>query len=138
MGFLTEHCTLSYYTEETFHRCQPFTCGKDDDMDEFFRKDVFDYNEFLMSKAYCFRLKEDLTQIVCVFTLSNDSIRIYDLPSSPRNKMWSMGITGTGSIDSYNLRQTIMTEQELQQYLLSNFPKKNEGCEWKEFKNMKL
>ena len=90
MGFLTEHCALSYYTEKIFHRCQPFTCGKDDDMDEFFRKDVFDYNEFLMSKAYCFRLKEDLTQIVCVFTLSNDSIRIYDLPSSPRNKMWSI------------------------------------------------
>ena len=51
MGFLTEHCALSYYTEKIFHRCQPFTCGKDDDMDEFFRKDVFDYNEFLMSKA---------------------------------------------------------------------------------------
>lgn len=50
MGFLTEHCALSYYTEKIFHRCQPFTCGKDDDMDEFFRKDVFDYNEFLMSK----------------------------------------------------------------------------------------
>ena len=60
-------------------------------MDEFFRRDVFEYNQFLMSKAYCFRLKEDLKQIVCVLTLSNDSIRIYDLPSSPRNKMW--GIT---------------------------------------------
>ena len=30
-----------------------------------------------------------------------------------------------------------MTEQELQQYLLSNYPKENEGCEWKEFKNLK-
>lgn len=30
-----------------------------------------------------------------------------------------------------------MTEQELQQYLLSKYPKENEGCEWKEFKNMK-
>lgn len=90
MGFLLEHCVLSYYTEETIRHCQPFTCGKDDDMDEFFRKDVFDYNQFLMSKAYCFRLKEDITQIVCIFTLSNDSIRIYDLPSSSRNKMWSL------------------------------------------------
>ncbi|MCQ2221922.1 MAG: putative DNA binding domain-containing protein, partial [Prevotella sp.] len=30
-----------------------------------------------------------------------------------------------------------MTEQELQQYLLSNYPKENEGCEWKEFKSLK-
>ena len=31
-----------------------------------------------------------------------------------------------------------MTEQELQQYLLSKYPKENEECEWKEFKNMIL
>ncbi|MGM9693873.1 MAG: helix-turn-helix domain-containing protein, partial [Alloprevotella sp.] len=30
-----------------------------------------------------------------------------------------------------------MTELELQQYLLSNYPKENEECEWKEFKNLK-
>ena len=30
-----------------------------------------------------------------------------------------------------------MTELELQQYLLSKYPKENEGCEWKEFKNLK-
>ena len=31
----------------------------------------------------------------------------------------------------------IMTEQELQQYLKAHYPKENEGCEWKEFKNLK-
>ena len=30
-----------------------------------------------------------------------------------------------------------MKEQELQQYLLSKYPKENEECEWKEFKNLK-
>lgn len=90
MGFLTEQCQLSAYNERTLQNCQPFTCGKDNDMDEFFRTDVFSYSKFLMSKAYCFRLKEDLTQIVCIFTLSNDSIRIYDLPNSTKNKMWSI------------------------------------------------
>ncbi|TDB69254.1 AAA family ATPase [Arundinibacter roseus] len=29
------------------------------------------------------------------------------------------------------------TEQELQEYLLQQFPKENERCEWKEFKNLK-
>lgn len=30
-----------------------------------------------------------------------------------------------------------MKEQELQQYLLSQYPKEDAGCEWKEFKNLK-
>ncbi len=30
-----------------------------------------------------------------------------------------------------------MTELELQQYLLKNYPKEDESCEWKEFKNLK-
>ena len=30
-----------------------------------------------------------------------------------------------------------MSEKELQQYLLLNYPKEDERCEWKEFKNLK-
>ena len=30
-----------------------------------------------------------------------------------------------------------MTEQALQQYLITQYPKEDEGCEWKEFKNLK-
>ena len=30
-----------------------------------------------------------------------------------------------------------MTELELQQYLVRNYPKEDEACEWKEFKNLK-
>ena len=30
-----------------------------------------------------------------------------------------------------------MTEQALQQYLIKQSPKEDEGCEWKEFKNLK-
>ena len=30
-----------------------------------------------------------------------------------------------------------MTEQTLQQYLIKQYPKEDESCEWKEFKNLK-
>ena len=30
-----------------------------------------------------------------------------------------------------------MIEQELQQYLIKHYPKEDEACEWKEFKNLK-
>lgn len=31
-----------------------------------------------------------------------------------------------------------MSEQALQQYLIKQYSKENEGCEWKEFKNIKI
>ena len=89
MAFLEENCILSVLTEEILAESNPFTCG-DDAMDEFFRQDALDYTHFLMGKSYCFRLKDDKRTIVACFTISNDSIRIYDLPSSRRNAMWNI------------------------------------------------
>lgn len=89
MAFLEENCILSVLTEEILAESNPFTCG-DDDMDEFFRQDALDYTHFLMGKSYCFRLKDDKRTIAACFTISNDSIRIYDLPSSRRNAMWNI------------------------------------------------
>ncbi|MBP5525061.1 MAG: hypothetical protein J6Y11_05590 [Paludibacteraceae bacterium] len=63
MGFLADKCTIGLFTEDIIENCKPFTCGKDEDMDEFFRKDVFDYNHGLMSKAYYFFLDEDPSEL---------------------------------------------------------------------------
>lgn len=81
---------LDILTNEILSECHPFVCG-DDDMDEFFREDALDYTRYKMGKSYCFRMKDNKQSIVACFTVSNDSIRIYDLPSSRRNAMW--GIT---------------------------------------------
>ena len=86
MSFLADNCLLSPYTEDVRHACLPFVCGSED-MDEFFAKDFAAYAHYLMGKSYCFRLKENPKQIVCAFTISNDSIRIYDLPRSRRDYM---------------------------------------------------
>ena len=66
----------------------PFACGEDEDMDEFFSKDVLTYARRRIGKSYYFRLDGDEKQIVACFTLSNDSIRIWDLGSSKKNAMW--------------------------------------------------
>ena len=39
-------------------------------------------------------------------------------------------------MNSY-LKDKYMTEIELQQYLLREYPQENARCEWKEFKNLK-
>ena len=88
---LLQDCTLHILTDDVLKECCPFSCGQDDDMDEFFRVDALEYARFRMGKSYCFRLISDPKQIVCCFTLSSDSIRIYDLPTSRKNRMW--GIT---------------------------------------------
>ena len=43
-----------------------------------------------MGKSYCFALEDDPSIIVCAFTVSNDSIRVYDLPRSRRDYMKHM------------------------------------------------
>ena len=88
-SWLLSNCEFLLLTREVIDSCHAFTCG-DDDMDEFFRQDALDYTHFLMGKSYCFRLKDDAQTIVACFTVSNDSIRIYDLPSSRRNAMWKI------------------------------------------------
>ena len=89
MAFLDENCILDVLTESILIQSDPFSCG-DDDMDEFFLKEALDYTRYRMGKSYCFRLKGNHKVIVACFTVSNDSIRIYDLPSGRRNAMWSI------------------------------------------------
>ena len=89
MAFLEENCVLDVLTEGILSECRPFTCG-DDDMDEFFQKDALAYTRYRMGKSYCFSMTDDAETIVACFTVSNDSIRIYDLPSSRRNAMWKI------------------------------------------------
>lgn len=58
-----------------------------DDLDEFFLKDAPLYRAQLLGKTYCFRLDSDPKQIVCAFTLANDSIRVDMLPNSRAKKV---------------------------------------------------
>lgn len=84
---ILDSCFLCVLTQEVLEKCNQFSCG-DDDMDEFFYHDALDYTRYRMGKSYCFRLIEDSTEIVACFTVSNDSIRIFDLGSSKKNRMW--------------------------------------------------
>ena len=83
---LIDQCNFYELTEDIIKTCTPFSCGNID-LDDFFRNDAIRYAYFLMGKTYCFRLNENPYKIVCAFTVSNDSIRIYDLPRSRRDYM---------------------------------------------------
>jgi GNAT superfamily N-acetyltransferase len=86
VGFLRESCLLSSLDKETLAQCRPFSCG-DTDLDNFFLYDAINYKQQLLGKSYIYRLKSDLSIIVCAFTLSNSSIDSRNLPNSRRKKL---------------------------------------------------
>lgn len=88
MAFISDNCTFYELTDDILAVCQPFSCGNED-LDDFFAHDASRYAHYLMGKTYCFRLNSD-PSIVCALTISNDSIRIYDLPRCRRDYMKSL------------------------------------------------
>lgn len=72
------------YTQEVADYCDPFSCG-DEDLDDFFRNDVFLYDKELLGKTYCWINKENKREIVAIATLSYDGIKTYTLDNPSRN-----------------------------------------------------
>ena len=86
MGFLLEKCKLVKLDDKILEICHPFTCG-DADLDDFFQNDAMRYKKELLGKTYCFILDQDPKTIVCMFTLSNDSIRVDVIPNNRGRKL---------------------------------------------------
>lgn len=86
MGFLSEKCVFLPITEELLSESDPFSCG-DEDLDNFFMQESFLYQEELLAKSYCFVLAESPKTIVCAFAVSNDSLRVDQLPNSRKKKV---------------------------------------------------
>lgn len=82
---LQNECTLMRYTQEVQLRCAPFSCG-DKDLDEFFEKDVFLYEEEMLGKTYCWVTNSQPHKIVCLMTVANNSIKSSGLPKNSRNR----------------------------------------------------
>ena len=85
-NFISSNCILKEFTDELLKRSSNFSCG-DKDLDEFFQKDAETYRTTLMGKSYCFVSKDNESEIVAVFTVANDSLRIDYLPNNRRKKM---------------------------------------------------
>jgi hypothetical protein len=99
MSFLLEICDIFPYTDEMLMKSQPFSCG-DKDLDNFFFHDAFKYERQLLGKSFCFRLKNNNTVIISVFTLSNSSIDARNLPNNRKRKL-TENIPHEKSLSSY-------------------------------------
>lgn len=82
--FLIEQCTRISVEEGT--DVSSFSCG-DADLDDFFHNEAKLYTEQLLGKTYAFVMNENPNDIVCMFTLANDSIKSALIPNASRNKL---------------------------------------------------
>lgn len=86
MSFLSEECTFRSLDQSLLQACNNFNCGKKD-LDEFFKKDCLKYSDELLGKTYCFTIDSKPSTIVCLFTVSNESIKANTLPNSRKKKL---------------------------------------------------
>lgn len=86
MDFLSDKCTFTVLTQEIIDNSVDFDC-EHPDLNDFFRNDCIDYSNQLLGKTYCFLLDEDPRQIICAFTVANDSIKTNILPNSRKKKV---------------------------------------------------
>lgn len=81
---LLKDCLFSCLNEEL--ETAPFSCGNND-LDAFFAQDAIFYSRQLLGKTYCFLLDKEPYEIVCAFTVANDSIKAALIPGNSRNKV---------------------------------------------------
>lgn len=83
---LLKNYTFRPFNQEVLDTCKPFDCGHED-LNDFFLNDCILYSNELIGKSYCFTLDKNPEMIVCAFTISNDSVKVTDLPNSRKKKV---------------------------------------------------
>lgn len=86
MNFLESNCSFKSFSTALIESSDIFECANPD-LNDFFLNDCLNYSDQLLGKSYCFTLDADVTKIVCAFTISNDSIKISNLPSARKSKV---------------------------------------------------
>lgn len=97
--FLYQNCKIVALTENLVESISKFDCGHAD-LNDFFRNDSFKYSKELFGKTYCFVLNDNPSEIVCAFTVANDSIKQNQLPNS-RKKILTASIPREKIMRSY-------------------------------------
>lgn len=83
---LEQNAVMLPYTTEVAAYCDPFSC-QDSDLDEFFSKDSFLYENELLGKTYAWINIEDPSKIIGMVTLANDSVKARFIATSARNRL---------------------------------------------------
>jgi hypothetical protein len=79
-------CIFKKFTKELIQKAHKFDCGNSD-LNEFFEKDAFNFETQLFGKTYCFLSASDENEIINIFTISNDSVKVKTLPEKSKEQL---------------------------------------------------
>lgn len=88
-NYSLENYSFKFLSSSIISSCKPFSCGtkqNDNDLNDFFASDFLSYEENLFGKTYCF-VDEENNEIVCAFTVSNDSVKASFMDNSSRKRI---------------------------------------------------
>lgn len=83
---LEQDAVMLPYTTEVAAYCKPFSCD-DSDLDEFFSKDAFLYEDELLGKTYAWINTAAPYEILGLITLANDSVKAQFMAGAARNRL---------------------------------------------------
>lgn len=84
-SWLDTHCEFWKMTESLVASCQPYSCSKDEQIQQFFCEEFSDYERQLLGKTYCFVTHDK--RIAAAFSVANSSLRVDNIPKPKRNKL---------------------------------------------------
>jgi GNAT superfamily N-acetyltransferase len=82
---LERDCLFAVFNKSVLSKECSFDCG-DYDLNDFFKNDAMNYAEQLLGRSYYFECKTS-KDVVGLFTVSNASIRVSDLPNNSKRKI---------------------------------------------------
>jgi len=82
---LEKDCLFAVFNKSVLSKENSFDCG-DSDLNDFFKNDAVNYAKQLLGRSYYFECKAN-KEIVGLFTVSNASIRVNDLPNNSKRRL---------------------------------------------------
>ncbi len=102
-NYSLENYSFKFLSSSIISSCKPFSCGtkqNDNDLNDFFSSDFLSYEENLFGKTYCF-VDEKNNEIVCAFTVSNDSVKASFMDNSSKRRIRKKLAQSKATLKSY-------------------------------------
>ena len=102
-NYSLENYSFKFLSSSIISSCKPFSCGtkqNDNDLNDFFSSDYLSYEENLFGKTYCF-VDEKNNEIVCAFTVSNDSVKASFMDNSSKRRIRKKLAQSKATLKSY-------------------------------------
>ena len=102
-NYSLENYSFKFLSSSIISSCKPFSCGtkqNDNDLNDFFSSDFLSYEKNLFGKTYCF-IDEKNNEIVCAFTVSNDSVKASFMDNSSKRRIRKKLAQSKATLKSY-------------------------------------